>query len=307
MKLVPEAISRTAARGALQLSKTSPQVLFGIGVAGMVGSTVLACRATLKMSDVLEKAQGNLETARELDHPDYSERDRSRDVSLIYFQTGVQVFKLYLPAIVVGGVGIAALTSSHRILTSRNVALTAAYGALEKGFNQYRARVIDKYGEDEDRNFRYGTREETITDPDTGKKKTVTRVAVDGDPSIYARFFDSYSTEWSKEPEYNLIFLKCQQNYANDLLRARGHVFLNEVYDMLGIPRSKAGAVVGWVLSKNGETDNFINFGVFDGNDKARDFVNGLENSILLDFNVDGVIYDKIESHGEEVSWQLGH
>ena len=307
MKFVPEAISRTVARNSLLLQRSSPQVLFGVGVVGMVGSTVLACRATLKMTDVLEKTQGNLETARNLDHPDYSEKDRGRDVTLIYFQSGVQIFKLYAPAIIVGGVSIAALTQSHRILTHRNVALTAAYSALEKGFGEYRTRVIEKYGEDEDRNLRYGTRQEQITDPDTGKKKMVTRVATDCEPSIYARFFDSYSTSWSKEPEYNLIFLKCQQNYANDLLRARGHVFLNEVYDMLGISRSKAGAVVGWVMSKNGDTDNFINFGIFDGNDKARDFVNGVENAILLDFNVDGVIYDKIESVSEELSWQLGH
>ena len=194
-----------------------------------------------------------------------------------------------------GGLSIYALTNSHNILTKRNVALTAAYGALEKGFNEYRARVVDKYGEDEDRNLRYGTQEVEIVDPETKKKKTVTRVGPD-DPSIYARFFDPFSTSWNKEPEYNLFFLKCQQNYANDLLRSRGHVFLNEVYDMLGIPRSKAGAVVGWVLSENGETDNFVNFGVFDGRtDVARDFVNGLEGAILLDFNVDGVIYDKLE------------
>jgi hypothetical protein len=307
MKFVPEAISRTVARNSLLLQRSSPKVLFGVGVAGMVGSTVLACRATLKMSDVLEKTQGNLETARTLQHEEYSEKDRSRDVTLIYFQTGVQVFKLYAPAIIVGGVSIAALTQSHRILTNRNVALTAAYSALEKGFTEYRTRVVEKYGEDEDRNLRYGTRQEQITDPETGRKKMVTRVATDCEPSVYARFFDSYSTSWSKEQEYNLIFLKCQQNYANDLLRARGHVFLNEVYDMLGISRSKAGAVVGWVMSKNGDTDNFINFGIFDGNDKARDFVNGLENAILLDFNVDGVIYDKIESVSEELSWQLGH
>jgi hypothetical protein len=134
-----------------------------------------------------------------------------------------------------------------------------------------------------------------IEDEKTGKKKTVTRVGPD-DPSIYARFFDPVSTSWSKNPEYNLIFLKCQQNYANDLLKARGHVFLNEVYDMLGLPRSQAGAVVGWILSKNGETDNFVNFGVFDGKEQvARDFVNGREGAILLDFNVDGVIYDKID------------
>lgn len=307
MKFVPEVMSRAVASKGLLLQRTSPQLLFGAGVVGVVGTTVLACRATLKMDDVLEQAKGNLEVARSLDHPDYSEKDRSRDTSLIYFQTGVQIFKLYLPAIVVGGVSIAALTQSHRILTSRNAALTAAYTALDKGFNQYRARVVDKYGEEEDRNLRYGTKQEQITDPETGKKTTVTRVATDNAPSIYARFFDSYSTSWSKEGEYNLIFLRCQQNYANDLLRARGHVFLNEVYDMLGIPRSKAGAVVGWVLSKNGETDNYINFGVFDGTDKARDFVNGHEGSILLDFNVDGVIYDKFDSVGEEVSWQLGH
>lgn len=307
MKLVPEVISRTVAHNALHLQKASPGLLFGAGVVGTVGATVLACRATLKMDQVLEEAQTNLNTARTLEHRDYSEKDRSRDVTLIYYQTTIKVVRLYAPAIIVGGLSIAALTQSHRILNRRNAALTVAYGALERGFNEYRARVVEKYGEDVDRNLRYGTRQEQIEDPETGKRRTVTRVATDQDPSVYARFFDSYSPSWSKEPEYNLIFLKCQQNYANDMLRARGHVFLNEVYDMLGIPRSKAGSVVGWVLSKNGETDNFINFGVFDGSDKARDFVNGLEGAILLDFNVDGVIYDRIESVGEEVSWQLGH
>ena len=307
MKLVPEAISRTVARNALLVQKGSPGLLLGAGIVGMVGTTVLASRATLKMDTVLDEAKGKLETARTLEHRDYSEKDRGRDVSLIYFQTGVKIAKLYVPAVVVGGLSIYALTSSHRILTRRNAALTAAYGALDRGFREYRARVVDKYGEEEDRNFRYGTREVQIID-EQGNEKTVTRVATDNLPSIYARFFDSYSTSWSKEPEYNLIFLRCQQNYANDLLKSRGHVFLNEVYDMLGIHRSKAGAVVGWLLSPNGETDNFINFGVFDGqSEKARDFVNGIEGSILLDFNVDGVIYDKIDSPGEELQWQLGH
>lgn len=175
------------------------------------------------------------------------------------------------------------------------MALTAAYGALEKGFNEYRGRVVEKYGEEEDRNLRYGTMQVQIEDPETGKTKTVTRVDPN-DPSIYARFFDEMSSSWNRDPEYNMIFLKCQQNYANDLLRSRGHVFLNEVYDMVGVPRSKAGAVVGWILSKNGETDNFIDFGVFEGRtDVARDFVNGVEGAILLDFNVDGVIWDKLD------------
>jgi len=296
MKFVPEAVGRQIARNALHLQKGSPGLLLGVGIAGMVGTTVLACRATLKMETVVDEAKEKLDTAKTLEHEEYSEKDRQRDISLIYFQTGVKIVKLYAPAIALGSLSIYALTSSHSILTKRNAALTAAYTALEKGFGEYRARVVEKYGEDQDRDFRYGTREETIEDPKTGKKKKVTRVAP-GTPSIYARFFDSYSTSWNREPEYNLIFLQCQQNYANDLLKSRGHVFLNEVYDMLGIPRSKAGAVVGWLLTPDGEgTDNFINFGVFDGETQvARDFVNGLEGAILLDFNVDGVIYDRIE------------
>lgn len=307
MKLVPEAVSQTIARNALLASKASPGALFAVGVVGTVASTVLACRATLKMSEVLDESKDKLHTAKTLEHDDYSESDRRRDVSLIYFQTGVKVVRLYGPAVIVGGLSIAALTTSHNILSRRNAALTAAYAALDKGFREYRARVIQKYGEDEDRNFRYGTREITVEDPETKKKETVTRVGLD-EPSIYARFFDQSSSSWSKEPEYNLIFLKAQQNWANDLLHSRGHVFLNEVYDMLGLERSKAGAVVGWLLTKNGSTDNFVNFGVFDDrSQKARDFVNGFEGSILLDFNVDGVIYDKLDNIPREaLSWQRG-
>ena len=295
MKFVPEVIGRQVARKALVAQKASPEALLAAGIVGMVGSTVLACRATLKMEMVMDEAQIKLNMAKTLEHDDYSEKDRSRDVSLIYFQSSVKIARLYAPAIVLGGLSIYALTSSNRILTRRNVALTAAYGALEKGFNEYRGRVIEKYGEDQDRDFRYGSEVATITD-EKGKKRDVIRVGPD-DPSIYARFFDPVSPSWDRNPEYNMIFLKCQQNYANDLLKSRGHVFLNEVYDMLGLPRSQAGAVVGWVLSKNGETDNFVNFGVFDGKEQvARDFVNGREGAILLDFNVDGVIYDKIET-----------
>jgi hypothetical protein len=305
MKLVSEAIGRKIARNALVMQKNSPGVLFGVGVVGMVGSTVLACRATLKMDAILDEKAAKLDTAKSLQHPEYSEKDRQRDITLIQVHTGAKIIKLYAPAIIVGGLSIAALTSSHNILNRRNVALTAAYTALEKGFAEYRARVVEKYGEEQDQHFRYGVEEVEIVDLDTKKKKTVTRVSSD-DPSIYARFFDQGSTSWSKEPEYNLFFLKSQQNYANDLLRSRGHVFLNEVYDMLGIPRSKAGAVVGWILSPNGGTDNFVNFGVFDGRTQvAREFVNGREGAILLDFNVDGVIYDKIDGPAEALSWQL--
>lgn len=291
MSLVPEVIGRQVARNALHLQKVSPGVLLGAGIVGMVGSTVLACRATLKVDTVMDEAKTKLDMAKNLDHPQYSEKDRSRDITLIYFQTGVKTVRLYAPAIIVGVISIYALRSSHNILTRRNVALTAAYGALDKGFREYRGRVVEKYGEDQDRDFRYGTEKVEIVSPE-GKKELVTRVSREV-PSIYARFFDETSPSWNKEPEYNLVFLQCQQNHANDILRSRGHLFLNEVYKELGLEHSREGAVVGWVLSPEG--DNFVDFGIFHGEEQVvRDFVNGHERSILLDFNVDGVIYDKI-------------
>jgi Family of unknown function (DUF6353) len=304
MQFMSKAVGATIARKALMVEKHSPSLLFGAGVGGMVVSTVLACKATLKVEEVLDEGKRKMDQAKTLEHREYSERDRQRDYQIITVQTAVKVARLYAPAVIVGGASIAALAQSHNILNKRNAALAAAYAGLEKGFNEYRQRVIEKYGEEEDRNLRYGAKQVEVVDEDTGKKKKVMRVDPDLVPSIYARFFDPLSPSWSREPEYNLIFLKAQQNYANDLLHARGHVFLNEVYDMLGIPRSKAGSVVGWVLTSDG-VNNYIDFGIFQGDSySVRDFVNGQEGAILLDFNVDGVIYDKLDEPGETIAWQ---
>jgi Family of unknown function (DUF6353) len=293
MNLIPMAF----ARNALQLQKASPQVLFGAGVVGMVGATVLACRATLKMEEVLDEAKEKFEKTNTalVQHPDeYTEKDRQRDASLIYFQTGVKIAKNYAPAIILGGLSIAALVGAHRILNNRVIALTAAYGTLEEAFARYRGRVVEELGEEQDRNFRYGTREVELVDPeDARKKKKVTRTSLSADG--YSRFFDETCGSWRRDPELNLFFLHSHQKYANDLLHSRGHVFLNEVYDMIGVDRSQAGSVVGWIKSDDGSTDNFVSFGIFEGKtDTVRDFVNGREGAILLDFNVDGVIWDKI-------------
>lgn len=296
MNLVPVAIGRTVARNALLVQRSSPGLLLGAGIAGMVGTTVLACRATLKMETLLEEAEIKLNGAMGYQNPEYSDSDRERDIKLIRAQTRIRIVKLYAPAVILGGISIVALTQSHSILTRRNAALAAAYGALEKGFSEYRSRVVEKYGEEEDQHLRYGSEKVEVLDEDTGKPKMITRVAP-GDPSVYAKFFDDSSPSWESDPEINKLFLKCQQNHANDKLRANGHLFLNEVYDSLGIPRTKAGSVVGWVLSQNGSTDNFVNFGIFDGSSSiARDFVNGREGAILLDFNVDGLIYEMLEN-----------
>lgn len=305
MKFLSEAISRKFGSSSLAVQKNSPEILFGVGITCMVASTVHACRSTLKLEEVLENTKHDLEMAKkvhELHEDQYSGKDLQKDTAVIYVRSSARIAHLYAPAVVLGGVGIACLTKSHNILNDRYAGMAAAYTALDKGFREYRQRVVDKYGEDQDREFRYDTEVVGETQKN-GRQKTTVRVGP-GAASIYARFFDQLSPRWSPEAEYNATFLKCQQNYWNDILNSRGHVFLNEVYDALGIPRSQAGCVVGW-LRNNG--DNYIDFGIFNpqANDRIRDFVNGREGSVLLDFNVDGPIFDKIENLGEPLSWQL--
>jgi hypothetical protein len=209
---------------------------------------------------------------------DYTEQDYKKDTAIVYVQTGWDFVKLYGPSITLGALSIVSILSAHGIMKKRNLALVAAYKAVEESFANYRKRVVEEYGARKDWMFKNGVRDKIVTTIETdenGNTKAVDKVVQTIDPitgkSIYAKFFDELSTHWSKTPEYNLMFLKAQQNFANDLLHSRGHVFLNEVYDMLDIPRTQAGAVVGWV---DGQGDNCIDFGIFDENDEAtRRFV----------------------------------
>ena len=293
-----------ASRVGVQLAKRSPEILMVVGVVGVVSGTVMACKATLKAQAILDEADRNIKTIKEVNETAnidvYSEKDYRKDLAVAYIQTGTKFAKLYAPSLIVGVASIGCLLGSHRIIQRRNVALMAAYKVVKDGFNSYRQRVQDEYGEEKDYMFKHGLTHEEVVETEVGengkskkvKKTKLTHENDMNDVSVYARFFDESCAQWTKTPEYNFMFLRAQQNYYNDMLKSRGHVFLNEVYDALGIPRTQAGSVVGWVV---GEGDSFIDFGIFDGErQRAREFVNGYERSILLDFNVDGVIYDMI-------------
>lgn len=296
MKLttIKNAVTSKVGRQILLGRKHSPTILFVVGVAGVVGTVVLASRGTLKMQKVLETAKNDLDMIREFKHEGYSEQDRREDLTRAYVKAISQGFRYYGPAIALGTVSIAALTGSHVVLNRRNGALMAAYAVLDRGFREYRQRVVADLGKDKDREFRYGlTDREIAEETKQGVKITTVKDVIPG-VSIYARCFEEgTSKNWDPHHSYNQLFLQSQQNYANDLLRARGHVFLNEVYDMLGLERSPEGAVVGWLADGTG--DGFIDFGVFEGDRySAMRFVLGHCDEVWLDFNVDGVIYDKI-------------
>lgn len=301
-------ISRSVHKAGLKFKKHSPEIMVVAGVVGVVTSTVMACKATTKVNDILEETKKqvddvhNVLESENVPAEECTNEDAKKDLAIIYTQTGVKLIKLYGPAVLVGALSITGILASHRILKKRNVALTAAYATIDRSFKEYRGRVVERFGKELDRELRYNIKaqeiEEVTVDKDgkeTVEKKTINVV----DPNMYsdyARIFDNGSTGWTKDPEYNLMFLKSQQNYANDKLKAQGYLFLNDVYDMLGIPRTKAGQIVGWVYDPDNTVgDNFVDFGIYDiYNEKACDFVNGRERSIVLDFNVDGNILDLI-------------
>lgn len=288
MKFVPNVITRTVGTSVLQAKKNSPTIFFVGGVIGTVGATVLACRATLKLHDTLDEIKE--EVADVTIDGEEATRDQYLDVLYVYGKSALKIGKLYGPSIVLGSVSIMALTGSHVTLVRRNAALSATLAAVSKAYDDYRTRVREEIGEERELDL-YHDLENKVVKQDDGSKKVV-KVANSAGFSPYAVVFDESNINWEKNSEYNKLFLTCQAQYLNYKFHARGHMFLNEVYEALGFEHTQAGSVVGWVLEEDG--DNYIDIGLFNGNSKNNEFVNNMERSIWLDFNVDGVIFDKI-------------
>lgn len=294
-RFVPNSVRKAVGRQSLKLQKHSPKILLGVGIVGFGATIVTASMATLKVSDILEEHMKESEAAEELfesDKEGYSEKVYNKDRFYILSKTILSLGKLYGPSIALGAVSISCFIGSYNIMESRNIGLLAAYKTVDEAYKKYQQYVEDEFGEERAEDIRLRTEESEVKQEDgkTKKAKTVT-----GDsPSMYARFFDESNRNYQSEGQLNRMFLSNQQNFANDLLRARGHILLNDVYDMLGIERTSAGAVVGWVINDDG-TDNFVDFGIFNSDVlEKRMFVNGEESAILLDFNVNGVVYDLI-------------
>lgn len=305
---VSTSAAKFAGKAEFTIKKNSPEILLGAGIVGFVGTIVLACRATCRADEVLEfhrRKIKDINDAKEIADADpegemsYDIEIYRQDKAIRYLKTTGSLAKLYAPTVAVGTLSLACILTSRNIMQKRYLGVVAAYNGLSAAFEEYRKRVRDEYGEDLDKHFRYGTTyDELPVYDENGKKtkekekveKTETEMVVPNDDTC--RFFDSSNPNWDKNPTFSMMWLRGQQNILNDILHTRGHVFLNEVYDALGFPHTPQGAVLGWI---DGEGDNCIDFGLYDPNkESVRRFVNGVDNVIMLEFNHDGVIWDKI-------------
>lgn len=299
---IMKSVNGVASKAVMKLKKHSPEILVVAGIAGTVVSAVLACKATTKVAEILDETKGTLDTIHEgmetgaINGQEYTTEDGKKDTVVVYAQTGVKLAKLYAPAIILGTLSITSILASNNILRKRNVALGAAYAAIDKSFKEYRGRVIERFGEQVDTELKYGIKakkfEEIEVDPETGKEKKVKKTVMVADPNLhsdYAVYFDSKSRNYETNPDYNRMFLKAQQAFANDKLQTRGHLFLNEVLDDLDLPRTPAGQIVGW--TKDGP-DGYVNFRIVEVERETEDGRH--EPALLLDFNVEGNIWEKM-------------
>ena len=299
---IMKSVNGVASKTVMKLKKHSPEILVVAGIAGTVVSAVLACKATTKVAEILDETKGTLDTIHEgmetgaINGQEYTTEDGKKDTVVVYAQTGMKLAKLYGPAIILGTLSITSILASNNILRKRNVALGAAYAAIDKSFKEYRGRVIERFGEQVDTELKYGIKakkfEEIEVDPETGKEKKVKKTGMVADPNLqseYAVYFDSKSRNYETNPDYNRMFLKAQQAFANDKLQTRGHLFLNEVLDDLDLPRTPAGQIVGW--TKDGP-DGYVNFRIVEVERETEDGRH--EPALLLDFNVEGNIWEKM-------------
>lgn len=313
------------------VQQNAPQIMTTVGSIGVLGGSIYACKKTLDWAPYYamflrdtDETRIDLETARAKDIEGVETEVKIKDIEE-YRKIAIKRFikdsilTFGIPAsIVLGSLGL--LVGSNIIMQRRNASLVAAYTLVDKAFKSYRSRVKEEFGEDVDRylRFRKARSEKMIISGEDGKAvnfsedetsdlETETCDSHEGNKwhlSEYARWFDSKSCQWKHDPNFNEYFLASQERYANDLLNARGHCFLNEVYDMLGLERSKAGAVVGWI--KRGGGDGFVDFGIYnpkniDASCTSPTITNDGDlaytvdsDAILLDFNVDGIVYNKI-------------
>lgn len=307
-------------RTAQVLKAKSPTILVAVGVASGIASTVVAVIQTPKCEQVREQFNASVEKAneclqqgtievenrrtKEVKTINYTNDIFKKDLLSIHIRKYIGYLRVYMPSVALGSLSVASILVSHGIMLRRNTALTAAVGAVSEAFRRYRENVKREYGDEVDYKMRHSLVSERVkvqeTDPVTGKQKTVTKTVTkqrDNDipwRSDYARCFEPGCRNWVRDASVNRVTLQSFQALANQKLRSQGYLYLNEVYDMLGIDQTLAGHTMGWIYTKeeNPYGDNFIDFGF----DKSIDFMSGVESSVWLDFNVDNApITDRIK------------
>ena len=302
MKFNTKTLRKSFKKAQLTVRKHSPEILMVAGVIGTVAGAVMACKETLELEDVLDECK---QEKMELEEQyamceEYSEDALKKDQVKLTIKQAVKIVKLYAPSVIMEATSIGVIFASNDIMRKRNASMAAAYATLNSMYKRYRQNVIESYGEEVDKDMRFGVKHEKVTEIDEdGNKVKVDARIVDLDNtalaiSDYSRFFQMGCKGFdASSGRYNLLYLKGIQAMFNNKLIADGYVMLNDVYRELGFDTIPEGWSIGWVYDEaNPIGDNYIDFGLYEARNKNQRAVNDWEPVILMDFNVDGNLYE---------------
>lgn len=302
MKINTKTLRKSFKKAQLTVRKHSPEILMVAGVIGTVAGAVMACKETLELENVLDECKHE---KMELEEQyamceEYSEDALKKDQVKLTIKQAVKIVKLYAPSVIMEATSIGVIFASNDIMRKRNASMAAAYATLNSMYKRYRQNVIESYGEEVDKDMRFGVKHEKVTEIDEdGNKVKVDARIVDLDNtalaiSDYSRFFQAGCKGFdASSGRYNLLYLKGIQAMFNNKLIADGYVMLNDVYRELGFDTIPEGWSIGWVYDEeNPIGDNYIDFGLYEARNKNQRAVNDWEPVILMDFNVDGNLYE---------------
>lgn len=303
MNVLTKTVIRAAKKGAFKAQKHLPEILMVVGVGLGIASTVTACKATMKAKPIIDDAKDELDIIHKAadDNPEYADAAAKKDITRVYFNTGTQLGRLYAPSVGLGVASLACMIGSNVVLGKRLSAAIAAYAALDNNFRNYRDRVKNALGEDKELEVYHNAPKL----PSGEDEQEIEIIADDSDAveidgySIYARRFDKHNKNWKNDTGFNLMWLRGVQRYCQNLLETYGFLSLNRVYEELGMKKNAGAQIVGWIYdpdNPNHKGDNVISFGLYDPVTGAlvTDAQNTEDNSLILDFNIDGVIIDRI-------------
>lgn len=302
MKINTKTLRKSFKKAQLTVRKHSPEILMVAGVIGTVAGAVMACKETLELEDVLDECkQEKMELEEQYAMCEqYSEDALKKDQVKLTLKQAVKIVKLYAPSVIMEATSIGVIFASNDIMRKRNASMAAAYATLNSMYKRYRQNVIESYGEEVDKDMRFGVKHEKVTEIDEdGNKVKIDARIVDLDNtalaiSDYSRFFQAGCKGFdASSGRYNLLYLKGIQAMFNNKLIADGYVMLNDVYRELGFDTIPEGWSIGWVYDEeNPIGDNYIDFGLYEARNKNQRAVNDWEPVILMDFNVDGNLYE---------------
>lgn len=289
--------------GVARISKHAPTILSITASAGVIATGYLAWKAGTRFEDVegrdWDRRKECLRNADTIPDEDVPKIERKNRILFI-----LDTVRTVAPAAIVGAATITMIYFSNSISKKRLAAMGAAYATLQTAFDGYKRTMVEALGKESVEKIlkpklpNVGkSAEEILSSDNKSDAANVSDAVVNSLKALspYARIIaEESSTCWDPNEDYTSQNLAAVQLWANRRLERKGHLFLNEVFDQLGLSRTREGAVVGWL--KNGEGDNYVSFGDFDASiyRVPSDDYTHVDSNFIVDFNVDGVIWDRI-------------